>query len=86
MIGDVDQAAVHTRPHSGIMGSTVNSTLGFDSLIFRRKSSLRPLGKAPTVFIARHCFQNKTQATSKQDKDIATARYRAVVNSRKGTR
>lgn len=31
-----------------------------------------------------HCFQKKTQATSKQDKDITTARYRAVVNMRKG--
>jgi phage-related protein len=30
-----------------------------------------------------HCFQKKTQATSKQDKDIAEARYRAVVNTRK---
>jgi phage-related protein len=30
-----------------------------------------------------HCFQKKTQATSKQDKDIATTRYRAVVNARK---
>ncbi len=31
-----------------------------------------------------HCFQKKTQATSKQDKVIAEARYRAVVNARKG--
>mgnify|MGYP001559580372 CR=1 FL=1 len=31
-----------------------------------------------------HCFQKKTHATSKQDKDIATARYRAVVSARKG--
>lgn len=30
-----------------------------------------------------HCFQKKTQATSKQDKSIAAARYRAVVNARK---
>ena len=30
-----------------------------------------------------HCFQKKTQATSKQDKAIAAARYRAVVNARK---
>ena len=30
-----------------------------------------------------HCFQKKTQATSKQDKDIAATRYRAVVNARK---
>jgi phage-related protein len=29
-----------------------------------------------------HCFQKKTRATSKHDKDIAGARYRAVVNSR----
>ncbi len=30
-----------------------------------------------------HCFQKKTQATSKLDKGIAEARYRAVVNARK---
>jgi len=30
-----------------------------------------------------HCFQKKTQATSKQDKAIAEARYRAVVNAQK---
>jgi phage-related protein len=30
-----------------------------------------------------HCFQKKSQATSKQDKDIAQARYRAVANARK---
>lgn len=33
-----------------------------------------------------HCFQKKTQATSKQDKAIAEARYRAVVNARKANR
>jgi phage-related protein len=30
-----------------------------------------------------HCFQKKTEATSKQDKDIAALRYRAVVRDRK---
>lgn len=30
-----------------------------------------------------HCFQKKTQATSQQDKRIAEARYRAIVNARK---
>ena len=30
-----------------------------------------------------HCFQKKTQVTAKKDKDIAEARYRAVVNLRK---
>ncbi|WJF91450.1 type II toxin-antitoxin system RelE/ParE family toxin [Paraburkholderia bonniea] len=31
-----------------------------------------------------HCFQKKTQTTSKQDKDIAEARYRAIINHFKG--
>lgn len=30
-----------------------------------------------------HCFQKKTQATSKQEKAIAEARYRAVANLEK---
>lgn len=30
-----------------------------------------------------HCFQKKTQATSKQDKEIAASRYRAVMRERK---
>ena len=30
-----------------------------------------------------HCFQKKSQVTSKQDMAIATARYRGVVNARK---
>jgi phage-related protein len=30
-----------------------------------------------------HCFQKKTQTTSKQDKAIAAMRYRAVVSARR---
>ena len=30
-----------------------------------------------------HCFRKKTQATSKQDKTIAAARYRAVIIARR---
>ena len=30
-----------------------------------------------------HCFQKKTQATSKQDKEIAATRYRAIARERK---
>jgi phage-related protein len=30
-----------------------------------------------------HCFQKKTQVTSKQDRAIAAVRYRAVVSTRK---
>jgi phage-related protein len=30
-----------------------------------------------------HCFQKKTQVTSRQDKAIAAVRYRAVVDARR---
>jgi phage-related protein len=30
-----------------------------------------------------HCFRKKTQVASKQNRDIAAARYRAVVSARK---
>ena len=33
-----------------------------------------------------HCFQKKSQATSKHDKEIATARYWAVITTRKAKR
>jgi len=30
-----------------------------------------------------HCFQKKTEATSQHDKDIASARYKAILRERK---
>jgi phage-related protein len=30
-----------------------------------------------------HCFQKKTQMTSKQDKTVAVARYSVIVHGRK---
>ncbi len=30
-----------------------------------------------------HCFQKKTQVTSKHDKEIVETRYRTVLNARK---
>ncbi len=44
------------------------------------------VARFPEAVYVLHCFQKKTQATSRQDKDIAAARYRAVVNSRKTQR
>ena len=44
------------------------------------------VAKFEEVVYVLHCFQKKTQATSKQDKDVAAARYRAVVNMRRGKR
>lgn len=33
-----------------------------------------------------HCFQKKTEATAKKDKDIAETRYRAIVRERKAAK
>lgn len=33
-----------------------------------------------------HCFQKKTEATTKQDKDIAETRYRAIAQKRKAAK
>lgn len=33
-----------------------------------------------------HCFQKKTEATTKKDKDIAATRYRAIVRERRATK
>ena len=41
------------------------------------------LAKFEEAVYVLHCFQKKTQATSKQDTAIAATRYRAVVNARK---
>lgn len=38
---------------------------------------------ADAVYVL-HCFQKKTQATTKQDKEIVSARYRAIARQRKG--
>ena len=41
------------------------------------------LAKLADAVYVLHCFQKKTQSTTKQDKTIAEARYRAVVTARK---
>ena len=42
------------------------------------------LAKFEEAIYVLHCFQKKTRATSKQDRAIAGARYRAVANARTG--
>ena len=44
------------------------------------------VGKFEEAVFVLHCFRKRTQATPKQDKEIASARYRAVVAARKGNR
>lgn len=40
------------------------------------------VAKFPEAVYVLHCFKKKTNATSKHDKEIATARYKAVVQER----
>lgn len=40
------------------------------------------VAKFDSVIYVLHCFQKKTQTTSKQDKEITKVRYRAIVNAR----
>lgn len=64
----------------------------FDEVgISTREIRLRePSGVYRVMYVARfveavyvlHCFQKKTRATSRRDKDIAATRYRSVINAR----
>ena len=53
--------------------------LSEDSGVFR----VMYVAKFAEAIYVLHCFQKKTQATSKPDKSITEARYRAVVADRK---
>ena len=44
---------------------------------------VRYVAKFEAAVYVLHCFQKKTQATSKLDKNIAYARYRAIQNDSK---
>ena len=44
------------------------------------------LAKFDEAIYVLHCFEKNTQVTSKRDRAIAAARYRAVLNVRKDKR
>ena len=50
------------------------------------ESRLLYVAKFEEAVYVLHCFQKKTPATTKHDKEIAEARYRAVVRERKTTK
>ena len=70
------------KPFDEIGAGTREIRIGDTKGIFR----VMYVAKFEEAVYVLHFFQKKTQATSKQDKDIATARYRAVVSARRGTR
>jgi len=40
------------------------------------------VAKFPEAVYVLHCFKKKTNVTSKRDKEIAAARYKAVIQER----
>ena len=68
------------KPFNDVGAGTREIRIGDANGIFR----VMYVAKFEEAVYVLHCFQKKSQATSKQDKDIATARYRAVANERKG--
>ena len=67
------------KPFDGVGPGTKEIRIKDASGIFR----VMVVAKFEEAVYVLHCFQKKTQATSKRDKDIAAARYRAVINARK---
>jgi len=70
------------KPSEDVGGGTREIRFQDASGIYR----LTYVAKFEEAIYVLHCFQKKTQVTSKRDKAIAAARYRAVVNARKGTK
>lgn len=67
------------KPFDGVGAGTREIRIRDANGIFR----VMYVAKFEEAVYVLHCFQKKTQATSKLDKDIATTRYRAVINERK---
>jgi phage-related protein len=67
------------KPFNDIGAGTREVRLRDSSGIYR----VMYVAKFEEAIYVLHCFQKKTQATSQQDKAIAEARYRAVIDTRK---
>lgn len=70
--------ATHWKPFDEVGAGSKEIRVKDESGIFR----VIYVAKFEEAIYVLHCFQKKTQATSKKDKAIAEARYRAVVNLR----
>jgi phage-related protein len=67
------------KPFDDVGAGTKEIRIKDESGIFR----VLYVAKFEEAIYVLHCFQKKSQVTSKQDKAIADARYRAVVSARK---
>jgi phage-related protein len=67
------------KPFDDVGAGTREIRIREDSGAFR----VMYLAKFEEAVYVLHCFQKKTQATSRKDKSITEARYRAVISSRR---
>ncbi|MDM0021664.1 type II toxin-antitoxin system RelE/ParE family toxin [Variovorax saccharolyticus] len=67
------------KPFDGVGSGTKEIRIRDASGIYR----VMYIAKFEEAVYVLHCFQKKSQGTSKHDKAIAAARYRAVVSARK---
>jgi phage-related protein len=67
------------KPFDGVGAGTREIRIRDESGAFR----VLYVAKFEEAVYVLHCFQKKTQATSRKDKDIAETRYRAVVKTQK---
>ena len=78
-LGKVGLEPTDWKPFDDVGGGTREIRSGDASGIYR----VMCVAKFEEAIYVLHCFQKKTQVASKQDKAVAAARYRAVVNTRK---
>jgi len=69
----------HWKPFDGIGAGTREIRIRESNGIYR----VMYVAKFEEAIYVLHCFQKKTQATSTKDKEIAKARYAAILKTRK---
>ena len=67
------------RPFDGVGAGTREIRIRESNGIYR----VMYIAKFEEAIYVLHCFQKKTQTTGRHDKDIAEARYRAIVDARR---
>lgn len=70
----------HWKPYDRVGAGTKEIRINLDEGWFR----VMYVAKFPEAVYVLHCFRKKTNSTSKQDQDIAAARYKAVILDRSG--
>ena len=68
----------HWKPFNDVGAGTKEIIIDLDDGWFR----VMYVAKFPEAVYVLHCFKKKTNTTSKQDKEIAATRYKAVIQDR----